>query len=83
METDGLATPHLVRAVGDRHAIDVQLRGPESGSPGQAMAVRSTRSTSHRLAVGADVVTSLEVDDRPGQAGDGAAAGRLPQAALS
>ena len=81
VETDGLATPHLVRAVGDRHAIDVQLRGPESGSPGKRWNAIDAVDFA-RLAVGADVVTSLEVDDRPGQAGDGAAAGRLPQAAL-
>ena len=81
VETDGLATAHLVRAVGDRHAIDVQLRGPESGSPGKRwQTVGDVDFT--RLAVGADVATSVEVDDRPGQAGDGAAAGRLPEAAL-
>src|SRR5439155_5528947 len=35
VETEGLATPHLVRAVGDRQAIDLQLRGPEVGDPGR------------------------------------------------
>lgn len=80
VETDGLATPHLVRALGDRHAIDVQLRGPESGSPGKRW--RSAEAIDFaRLAVGTDLATSLEVDDRPGHAGDGPAAGRLPQAA--
>jgi hypothetical protein len=81
VETDGLATPHLVRAVGDRHAIDVQLRGPEAGSPGKRWRTEGKVDFT-RLAVGADVATSLEVDDRPGQGGDGAAAGRLPEAAL-
>ena len=35
VETDGLATLHLVRAVGDVPAIDLQLRGPEVGAPGR------------------------------------------------
>ncbi|HEY1695287.1 MAG TPA: putative sulfate exporter family transporter [Polyangiaceae bacterium] len=81
VETDGLATPHLVRALGDRHAIDVQLRGPESGSPGKRWRAADGVDFAH-LAVGTDLATSLEVDDRPGHAGDGPAAGRLPQAAL-
>jgi uncharacterized membrane protein YadS len=81
VETDGLATAHLVRAVGDRHAIDVQLRGPESGLPGKRWQTEGAVDFT-LLAVGDDVATSLEVDDRPGQAGDGAAAGRLPEAAL-
>jgi hypothetical protein len=59
----------------------VQLRGPESGSPGKRWRTGEAVDFT-RLAVGADVATSLEVDDRPGQAGDGAAAGRLPQEAL-
>ncbi|HEY6458788.1 MAG TPA: hypothetical protein VIY73_01520, partial [Polyangiaceae bacterium] len=81
VETDGLATPHLVRALGDRHAIDVQLRGPESGSPGKRWRAAAPVDFAH-LVVGTDLATSLEVDDRPGQAGDGPKAGRLPQAAL-
>jgi hypothetical protein len=77
VETDGLATPHLVRAVGDHHTIDLQLRGPESGLPG-----RRYRATDpldlDTLAIGTLVPTSAEIDDRPGHAGDGARTGRLP-----
>jgi uncharacterized integral membrane protein (TIGR00698 family) len=82
VETDGLATPHLVRAVGGRPAIDLQLRGPESGAPGKRW--REVQPTDYaRLTVGAEVVARLEIDDRPGHAGDGAAAGRLPHLAAS
>ncbi|HEY3820447.1 MAG TPA: putative sulfate exporter family transporter [Polyangiaceae bacterium] len=79
VETDGLATPHLVRALGDHHTIDMQLRGPESGSPGRRWQELDAVDY-ERLAIGAEVVTRTEIDDRPGQSGDGAAAGRLPQA---
>jgi hypothetical protein len=82
VETDGLATPHLVRALGDHHAIDMQLRGPESGLPGKRWQELDTVDYAH-LAIGAEVITRAEIDDRPGQSGDGAAAGRLPQAAPS
>src|SRR5690606_23782204 len=37
VEADGLATLHVVRAVGDTPAIDIQLRGPEVGSPGRLL----------------------------------------------
>jgi len=82
VETDGLATPHLVRALGDHHTIDMQLRGPESGLPGRRWQELDPVDYAH-LAIGAEVVTRAEIDDRPGQSGDGAAAGRLPQAAPS
>jgi len=79
VETDGLATPHLVRAVGGHHTIDLQLRGPESGAPG-----RRYRATGpldlDTLAIGALIPTCTEIDDRPGHAGDGARTGRLPSA---
>ena len=79
VETDGLATPHLVRALGDHHTIDMQLRGPESGLPGKRWQELAPVDYAH-LAIGAEVATRAEIDDRPGQSGDGAAAGRLPQA---
>ena len=82
VETDGLATVHLVRALGDHHTIDMQLRGPESGSPGKRWQELDPVDYTH-LASGAEVVTRAEIDDRPGQSGDGAAAGRLPQATSS
>jgi hypothetical protein len=78
VETDGLATPHLVRAVSDRHAIDLQLRGPESGAPGRRFRPVDAVDLG-RLHLGAVVATQPEIDDRPGQAGEGAAAGRLPE----
>ena len=77
VETNGLATVHLVRAVGAAPAIDLQLRGPESGAAGKRWREHEPVDYAH-LAVGAAVRASVEVDDRPGQAGDGAAAGRLP-----
>ncbi|HEX3343432.1 MAG TPA: hypothetical protein VHS09_02615, partial [Polyangiaceae bacterium] len=57
----------------------MQLRGPESGSPGKRWQELDPVDYAH-LAVGAEVVARTEIDDRPGQSGDGAAAGRLPQA---
>jgi hypothetical protein len=80
VETDGLATPHLVRAVGETPAIDLQLRGPESGAPGKRWREERPTDFAH-LAVGAEVVASVEIDDRPGHGGEGAAAGRLPHMA--
>jgi uncharacterized integral membrane protein (TIGR00698 family) len=82
VETDGLATVHLVRTVGAAPAIDLQLRGPESGAAGKRWREHEPVDYT-RLAVGAAVRASVEVDDRPGQAGDGAAAGRLPGVATS
>jgi len=73
IETDGLSALHLVHAVGERAAIDLQLRGPEVGSPGRRL---RTAVDPLSLPVGATFQAELEVDDRPGQAGEGAAAGR-------
>ena len=75
VESDGLATPHLVRAVGDRPAIDLQLRGPEKGDPGTRYRSASPLDMS-TLRIGDHIATVVEIDDRPGQGGDGAAAGR-------
>jgi uncharacterized membrane protein YadS len=77
VETDGLATLHVVRVVGPRSAIDLQLRGPEAGEPGTRLRPREALDFAS-LAKGARVFATREVDDRPGQGGDGAAAGRLP-----
>jgi uncharacterized integral membrane protein (TIGR00698 family) len=77
VETDGLATPHVVRALGDRAAIDLQLRGPEVGSPGRRFQTRVPLDFD-ALRVGQQVVTIVDIDDRPGQAGEGAKAGRVP-----
>jgi hypothetical protein len=74
VETDGLATLHVVRAVGRAPAIDLQLRGPEVGSPGRRLRTDPLDFTA--LAVGSRVHAIEEIDDRPGHGGEGAAAGR-------
>jgi uncharacterized integral membrane protein (TIGR00698 family) len=73
VETTGLSALHLVRAVGDRATIDLQLRGPGQGSPGRRL---RTAIDPLSLAIGATFKGELEVDDRPGQGGEGASAGR-------
>ena len=74
VETDGLATLHVVRAVGRAPAIDLQLRGPEVGSPGRRLRTEPLDFSS--LRVGSRVRAIEEIDDRPGHGGEGAAAGR-------
>lgn len=75
VETDGLATIHVVRARGARPAIDLQLRGPEVGRPGRRM--RTTEPLNiDALVPGTRISVTEELDDRPGQGGEGAAAGR-------
>ena len=80
VETAGLAALHVVRAVGDRAAIDLQLRGPEVGSPGRRLRAAVDPLT---LAVGATFAGEVEVDDRPGHGGEGASAGRPPRPAAA
>jgi len=77
VETDGLATIHAVRVVGPASAIDLQLRGPESGAPGRRMRTAAPLDLA-ALAIGARVVVTEEADDRPGHGGEGAAAGKHP-----
>ena len=48
VETDGLATLHVVRVGRPGPAIDLQLRGPEVGKPGPPAAHARRRSTSTR-----------------------------------
>jgi hypothetical protein len=78
VETEGLDTIHVIRNVGPRVAIDLQLRGPEQGQPGRrlkpAVPIDLTRAP-----VGARFAVEPEVDDRPGHAGEGPSAGRLPE----
>lgn len=78
VETDGLATLHVVRAVSRVPCIDLQLRGPEVGEPGRRVKLAAAADFA-ALPVGALLVGTLEVDDRPGQAGEGASAGRRKQ----
>ncbi len=81
VEADGLASLHVVRAVGESPAIDIQLRGPEVGRPGRLLRPRE-RVDVLSLNVGARIAAFEEIDGRPGQSGDGAAAGRpSPEAA--
>jgi len=80
VETDGLGTLHVVRAHGAAPAIDLQLRGPEVGKPGRRLAVAPAIDLT-KLAVGAQLEVVEEVDDRPGQGGEGASAGRVPEQA--
>lgn len=81
VETDGLAAIHVVEALGSRPAIDLQLRGPEVGKPGRRMRTRGAVELAG-LRPGARIAFDEEVDDRPGQGGEGAAAGRRPELAL-
>ncbi|MEA2750337.1 MAG: hypothetical protein QOI41_4480, partial [Myxococcales bacterium] len=79
VETDGLKTLHVVRAYGATPAIDLQMRGPESGLPGRRLKLRSPVDLT-ALAIGAHLAVLEEIDDRPGHGGEGASAGRAPPA---
>jgi uncharacterized integral membrane protein (TIGR00698 family) len=79
VETDGLATVHVIRVLGPRTAIDLQLRGPELGGPGRLL--RSLDAIDFdTLEPGSRFAVAAEADDRPGHGGEGAAAGRVPAA---
>lgn len=78
VETDGLRDPHIVRVLGERPAIDLQLRGPEVGSPGLEFQTAKPYDLD-TLLPGARLMTTECVDRRPGQDGEGARAGRLPK----
>lgn len=77
VETDGLRDPHIVRVIEDRPAIDLQLRGPEVGSPGLEFHTDKPFDI-EKLSAGDRLRTVERVDRRPGQAGEGAKVGRLP-----
>jgi len=78
VETEGLATLHLLRAVGPRPTVDLQLRGPECGSPGRRFAVADAGDPL-TLAIGSRLRVAEQIDDRPGHGGEGAGAGRVQQ----
>jgi uncharacterized integral membrane protein (TIGR00698 family) len=80
VEADGLTSLHVVRAVGARMAIDLQLRGPEIGRPGRLL-VPAPPVDVLSLAVGDRLQVTEESDTRPGHGGEGAAVGRMPDAA--
>jgi uncharacterized membrane protein YadS len=75
IETAGLAQVHAVRNPGDRMAIDLQLRGPETGEPGRHLRCTAGIDLA-TLAVGARLRVTAEHDHRPGHGGEGASAGR-------
>jgi uncharacterized integral membrane protein (TIGR00698 family) len=77
VEADGLASFHVVRAVGRRPAIDLQLRGPEVGRPGRLL-VTVPPVDVLSLAVGDRIHVAEEHDLRPGHGGEGAGVGRVP-----
>ena len=74
VETDGLGALHVVRALGARPAIDLQLRGPELGRPGRLLRPREIVDFAE-LRVGARLAAEEEIDERPGQGGEGAGGG--------
>lgn len=78
VETDGLATIHVVRVEGPRPAIDLQLRGPEVGRPGRLLLTQTPLDLA-RLRPGARIPVREAIDERPGQGGEGAGAGRRPE----
>lgn len=75
VECDGLASPHLVRPIARQGAIDIQVRGPEPGQPGRRYHPASPLPLD-ALEPTARIPVTVEVDDRPGQAGEGPGAGR-------
>lgn len=76
VETDGLNTLHVVRAYGASPAIDLQMRGPESGKPGRRLKLRSPVELT-TIDIGTRILISEEIDDRPGHGGEGASVGRV------
>jgi uncharacterized integral membrane protein (TIGR00698 family) len=80
VEADGRAALHVVRAIGRRAAIDLQLRGPELGGPGRLL-VAAPEVDLLTLTVGARLRVTEESDPRPGHGGEGAGVGRLPATA--
>lgn len=80
VETEGLDTLHVVRAVGQSPTVDLQFRGPEVGRPGRRFRTEGAVDLP-ALAVGARLRVAEQVDDRPGQGGEGASAGRVAHGA--
>ena len=76
VETDGLNTLHVVRAYGATPAIDLQMRGPESGKPGRRLRLRTPVELT-TIDIGTRIEVLEEIDDRPGQGGEGASVGRV------
>lgn len=77
VEADALSAIHVIRAVGRRPAIDLQLRGPEVGRPGRLL-VADPSVDVLSLSVGDRLRVTEESDRRPGHGGEGAEVGRPP-----
>jgi len=77
VETEAMSTIHVVRSVGAKAAIDLQLRGPEVGQAGRVMRTHEPVDVT-TLAIGAHLQVHEEADVRPGHGGEGAGAGRVP-----
>jgi hypothetical protein len=77
VETAGLETLHIVRAVGHSPTVDLQFRGPEVRRPGRRFQVLNAVNPL-LLPLGARLSVSEEFDIRPGHGGEGAGAGRIP-----
>lgn len=75
VEADGLSALHVVRAIGRRPAIDLQLRGPELGGPGRLL-VGTGDMDVLSMGVGEHLSVTEHTDQRPGHGGEGAGAGR-------
>jgi len=76
VETEAMSTIHVVRAVGAKAAIDLQLRGPEVGKAGRVMRMQEPVDVT-TLVVGAHLRVREEADVRPGHGGEGASVGRV------
>ena len=76
VETEALATLHIVRAVGQSQTVDLQFRGPEVGSPGRRFRVEDATDPL-TLPLGGRLRVAEQIDDRPGHGGEGASAGRM------
>ena len=76
VETDGLATRHVLRAHTMSPAIDLRMRGPESGNSGRRLGlVEPVELTT--IAIGTRVAVVDLHADRPGHGGEGVSAGSV------
>lgn len=76
VEAQALDTVHLVRAVGRVPSVDLQLRGPEVGSPGKTFAILEPLDLD-QLLVGAVIPVHVGADGRPGHGGEGPSVGAV------
>jgi hypothetical protein len=74
VESSGSSQVHVIRVIGQRTAIDLQLRGPEEGRAGRHLRPLAPLDLA-TLTVGDRVAVAAEADARPGHGGEGPAAG--------